>query len=369
MKTWRGVAVGDVFVVDAWPTDRGRWPAFLRDPDGETLIGYSFHEGRGNKVGPHGWRLPQDDDKAYYDALSKLAGSILKRLGARKPAKPAGPTPPVTTGHRNVYLAWGTDDVAKRRGELRELLRARGFTVLPDPEPAAPTEFLGRLEADLRGCKAFLQLLGGHGGQWDGDPVGPVAYQRARAGEAGSRSWLGVITGCCSRRSRRGLSRALPDEWSPADFAGSDQLADQVGGLVPLPTSSSSTTLLAAYLTARAEAEPLRLELLDALLGPDLLVMPVFSDASGTSRISTRQRRPGLHSYALCKALLLLRADGSPWIDQEILKVPYQGPNPLAQGAEPRVGLRHRGQAGRPRRLPAAWGSRSSRGPTRPRSS
>ena len=313
---------GDVFVIDAWPTDRGKWPAFLRDPDGETLLGYCFHEGRGNKVGPHGWRLPQDDDKAYYDALSKLAGSILKRLSARKPAKPAGAAVAVATGGRNVYLAWGTDDVARRRGELRELLRARGFTVLPDPEPAAPAELLARLAADLRGCKAFLQLLGGHGGRWDGDLAGPVAYQRARAEEAG----IPILAWRNHRLPLEAVEdeayRALLEQSSPADFAGGDQLADQVGGLVPLPTSGAPADDAppAAYLTARAEAEPLRQELLDALLGPDLFVMPVFSDASVDLKDVDKAAQARLDSYVLCKALLLLRADGSPWIDQEILK-------------------------------------------------
>ena len=69
--------------------------------------------------------------------------------------------PPCTSPPRFVYLAECTPDMEDSQNRMRAFLMDLGWSVLPS-EPYPLTEFQARIEADLRQCLAFVQLLGPH---------------------------------------------------------------------------------------------------------------------------------------------------------------------------------------------------------------
>lgn len=130
-----------IFVVKAFNTDVERWPPALK-PDGHPLPGYPFcrtervdHPGR-----PFGWPQPDQTDKAYWEAVWKLADSIasqLKRMeyaAARTSVSAAargnGESVPPRVG-RSLFLGYMHDSLHEERGELREQLDKAGFKIVP----------------------------------------------------------------------------------------------------------------------------------------------------------------------------------------------------------------------------------------------
>ena len=69
--------------------------------------------------------------------------------------------PPSSSPPRFVYLAECTPDMEGPQNRMRAFLSDLGWSVLPS-EPYPSSEFQARLEADLRQCLAFVQLLGPH---------------------------------------------------------------------------------------------------------------------------------------------------------------------------------------------------------------
>jgi Uncharacterized protein containing a TIR (Toll-Interleukin 1-resistance) domain len=69
--------------------------------------------------------------------------------------------PPSSPSPRFVYLAEATPDMEGPQKRMRAFLMDLGWSVLPS-ELYPPSEFQERLEADLRQCVAFVQLLGAH---------------------------------------------------------------------------------------------------------------------------------------------------------------------------------------------------------------
>src|SRR5262249_25442667 len=67
--------------------------------------------------------------------------------------------PPSSTPSRFVYLAECTPDMEVPQERIRAFLMDLGWSVLPS-KPYPSDEFRARLEADLRQCLAFVQLLG-----------------------------------------------------------------------------------------------------------------------------------------------------------------------------------------------------------------
>ena len=69
--------------------------------------------------------------------------------------------PPSSSPPRFVYLAECTPDMEDAHTRMRAFLSGLGWSVLPS-EPYPSSEFQTQLEADLRQCLAFVQLLGPH---------------------------------------------------------------------------------------------------------------------------------------------------------------------------------------------------------------
>ena len=74
---------GAVLVVRAQPTEHDAWPTCLKDERGHVVLGFQFHPnapGREDEVRPYGYPSPLAEDRAYYEAVSKLSTIVTRRL-------------------------------------------------------------------------------------------------------------------------------------------------------------------------------------------------------------------------------------------------------------------------------------------------
>ncbi len=88
---------------------------------------------------------------------AKTAELIINRLRLIVPD--AGRKQEAEHAARWIYLAECTPDMDDHRDRMKAFLEDLGWTVLPT-EPYPESEYRPRLEADLRKCRAFVQLLG-----------------------------------------------------------------------------------------------------------------------------------------------------------------------------------------------------------------
>jgi hypothetical protein len=128
----RTVAGGRVFIIRAQETDTSRWPEFLRDRRGHTILGFAFHDPK-DRESPLGFE-PAQRDKDYYDTLANLRLWLMARLRemreraiknakaeAAAAAMPAASAQP--TRERRVYLYARPEDDVERIAVARELYR------------------------------------------------------------------------------------------------------------------------------------------------------------------------------------------------------------------------------------------------------
>ena len=80
---------GRVFVVRALATDETRWPDFLRDEGGNSLIGFSFHDPVSNM--PYGWR--DIGEAEYVRKLWTLQTALTKRMRELRQRQDDRPAP------------------------------------------------------------------------------------------------------------------------------------------------------------------------------------------------------------------------------------------------------------------------------------
>jgi hypothetical protein len=92
-------------------------------------------------------------------------------------------------GGANVFLAEVTDDLEPLRESVETYLTHKGLSVLPEPRryyPRPPDVFREAIDADLRRCTLFVQLLSERSGRRGPDlPGGYVGLQHERAVRAG----------------------------------------------------------------------------------------------------------------------------------------------------------------------------------------
>jgi hypothetical protein len=165
-----------VFVVERDEIARLQRPAELRD-----LLGYPFW----TKVGGRAMVLgdPVIDpavDREYFSALEGLSAELAAKLQD-------GQTPPGRDNRPCVFLAWTTDDLGKRRRDIRQYLLNNGVRVLPEKQYAlSRDEFAAAAKEDLADAQVFAQLLSDEVGFRPPDVAeGFAALQLALAREAG----------------------------------------------------------------------------------------------------------------------------------------------------------------------------------------
>jgi hypothetical protein len=185
----RAAADGRVFVVQAFPTDRGKWPETIA-----RLPGYCFfarHPVAQHEL-PVGLIGDKEDEVAFKQALYNLAGQIKSQLDELKrsrppaqdpnPPPPARPSPPTRAGttapSRLVCLetlgeaASAGADAAEN--DIRRLLEQHDVTILAPgdlggapSDPVGAERYLQRLTKAKAGCGGLILLRR--------DPTLPVA--------------------------------------------------------------------------------------------------------------------------------------------------------------------------------------------------
>ncbi len=140
---------GLVLVVRAQPTRRDEWPTFLKDEDGHTLIGFTFHaKGRNGEaeVEPYGWPEPLAIDRPYYQELGKLTTIVKQRLreiGAKEKLKADADKPLAQNplGEQpGIYFQASVDDAEIWR-LTKQVMEVAKFNVFPNDLPVIDGDF------------------------------------------------------------------------------------------------------------------------------------------------------------------------------------------------------------------------------------
>ena len=177
------------------------WPIFIVEKDQveerpaefADIIGHSFWvESRDRRhKRTLGTPKPDPSDQRYYDKLNELSEAIVTKLRELKQhvaseaesGVPELPSVAPVTG-LSVFLAEATDDLDDEHNYIKDALMQAGLRVLPEgggypPDAAA---FQEAIQADLRQCTLFLQLLSASRGK---RPEGYVQLQYDQAVAAG----------------------------------------------------------------------------------------------------------------------------------------------------------------------------------------
>lgn len=157
-------AGGLVLVVRVQPTNHEEWPSCLKDEDGHTLIGFTFHPKGGNgdeMVRPHGWPEPLPTDREYYRELGKLSTIITRRLNELKKRPTLRANANQARQHNpidekpGIYLQAAASEIDVWR-LTKQVMEASGYRVFPDALPIVDRNVKAIQEAR----KKRLQLIG-----------------------------------------------------------------------------------------------------------------------------------------------------------------------------------------------------------------
>jgi hypothetical protein len=194
-----------VFVVKAFNTAAELWPPALK-PDGHPLPGFTFYstEDPDDLGKTLGWPKPDKTEKAYWDALWKLANAIatqLKRLeySAAKTSASAGAqgnseTVPPRVG-RTLFLGYMHDSLHEVRSDLRVRLDKAGFKIVPPAEddPVDEATVRSAFEIYLPASDAIVLIANQNSELWpkgqDGGPLG-LQFQLAKQCRIPVHLWL-----------------------------------------------------------------------------------------------------------------------------------------------------------------------------------
>ena len=179
-----------VFVVKAFNTAAELWPPALK-PDGHPLPGFTFYSTEDpDELGKTlGWPKPDKTEKAYWDALWKLANAIatqLKRLeySAAKTSASAGAqrnseTVPPRVG-RTLFLGYMHDSLHDLRADLRSRLDKAGFKIVPlaGDDPVDEATVRSAFETYLAASDAIVLVANQNSELWPkGQEGGPLGLQ------------------------------------------------------------------------------------------------------------------------------------------------------------------------------------------------
>jgi hypothetical protein len=194
-----------VFVVKAFNTAAELWPPALK-PDGHPLPGFTFYstEDPDDLGKTLGWPKPDKTEKAYWDALWKLANAIatqLKRLeySAAKTSASAGTqgtseTVPPRVG-RTLFLGHMHDSLHELRSDLRARLDKAGFKIVPpaDDDPVDEATVRSAFEKYLPASDAIVLIANQNSALWpkgqDGGPLG-LQFELAKQYRIPVHLWL-----------------------------------------------------------------------------------------------------------------------------------------------------------------------------------
>src|SRR6516164_572172 len=173
-----------MFVVKAFNTPIDQWPVALK-PDGQPLLGFTFYttEHPDDLGKPLGWPQPDDTDKAYWDAIWKLADAMasqLKRIewtGGSASSQRDVESIPVRVG-RTLFLGYMHDSLYDLRSDLRARLDETGFKIVPPigHDPVDEAAVRSAFEKYLPASDAIALIANQNSELWpkgqDGGPLG-----------------------------------------------------------------------------------------------------------------------------------------------------------------------------------------------------
>jgi hypothetical protein len=274
-----------VFLVEMSPTDRGLWPAGVRNLSAMQFWAQPFEQAAPM---PLGWPAPDPaSDRPYWRAVTELAHFVSTQLGA------AGATGAPAGAERRVWIAEPTDHVLDAWERLAGALRQQGCVVLPSSPGSYPIrsedEYRAAVKDDVARARLCVQLLGpgpGRRPSWCSTPYTMLQAEAARAAAA-----LG--TPLHTWRSPDVVLDTIPDKAYAelligAAAGGFEEFQQQVlsravmpiesrtAAAVPAAASPTADQPLSVCVTADSPDRPLGQQVIDTLyeLGADASLAP-----------------------------------------------------------------------------------------------
>jgi len=191
-----------VFVVKAFNTPIDQWPVALK-PDGQPLLGFTFYttEHPDDLGKPLGWPQPDETDKAYWDAIWKLADAMasqLKRIewtmGGSASSQRDVESIPARVG-RTLFLGYMHDSLYDLRSDLRVRLDKTGFKIVPPAgdDPVDEATVRSAFEKYLPASDAIVLIANQISELWpkgqDGGPLG-LQFELAKQYRIPVHLWL-----------------------------------------------------------------------------------------------------------------------------------------------------------------------------------
>jgi len=191
-----------IFVVKAFNTPIDQWPVALK-PDGQPLLGFTFYttEHPDDLGKPLGWPQPDETDKAYWDAIWKLADAMasqLKRIewtmGGSASSQRDVESIPARVG-RTLFLGYMHDSLYDLRSDLRVRLDKTGFKIVPPTGDDPVDEVTVRTAFDkyLPASDAIVLIANQNSELWpksqDGGPLG-LQFELAKQYRIPVHLWL-----------------------------------------------------------------------------------------------------------------------------------------------------------------------------------
>ena len=191
-----------IFVVKAFNTPIDQWPVALK-PDGQPLLGFTFYttEHPDDLGKPLGWPQPDETDKAYWDAIWKLADAMasqLKRIewtmGGSASSQRDVASIPARVG-RTLFLGYMHDSLYDLRSDLRVRLDKTGFKIVPPTGDDPVDEVTVRTAFDkyLPASDAIVLIANQNSELWpksqDGGPLG-LQFELAKQYRIPVHLWL-----------------------------------------------------------------------------------------------------------------------------------------------------------------------------------
>lgn len=151
------VSEGRIFIVRCRDVDPLTIPPQFGD-----LIGFKFwtHDAdAGGVTRPLG--LTNLKESGYFAGVINLGDKLAQKLKEIRTVRTAGAWPSAGSTTEHIFLARSTDDLETREAELVGYLTQAGLGILPETwyREDNEQEFRAAMQADLRRCAVFVQLL------------------------------------------------------------------------------------------------------------------------------------------------------------------------------------------------------------------
>jgi hypothetical protein len=297
-----------MFVVKAFNTPIDQWPVALK-PDGQPLLGFTFYitEHPDDLGKPLGWPQPDETDKAYWDAIWKLADAMasqLKRIewtmGGSASSQRDVESIPARVG-RTLFLGYMHDSLYDLRSDLRVRLDKTGFKIVPPTgdDPVDEATVRSAFEKYLPASDAIVLIANQNSELWpksqDGGPLG-LQFQLAKQYRIPVHLWLQTtdLSTVRNQQYRSFLANVVANARGGSDIlihaADSDEFVRYISGkLDTAPKPSKGAEQLAVVCSnaraGQARCDELQHTVTEALQEAEISSIILGQDDSGQIRL------------------------------------------------------------------------------------